>query len=754
MADRLGYILNTITGYSDKISARPGDLVSFCVSSDAARPYSARLIRLIHGDINPQGPGFLDEPVSAAFEGQYQGYRQEIHVGSFGIVEDPGPLGPLSSFTLCVLIEPTRPGSLDQVILSHWDGARGFELVLDGFGAAAIRTGDGKQIVTLSTGIALQKSAWYFLSATYDERTGILSIRQTAVHPQTLATRLHTASATGRASFLPASQAPLMFAATPGGLTATGQAYGKAHFNGKIEAPCIFRSALSEEALGRVLTADAGASHPDLVAAWDFSEGIDTDAIRDVSGTDLHGHVMNMPTRAVTGHNWTGEEMNWSRRPEHYRAIHFHDDDLYDAAWVPSFCWTVPAGLQSGLYCVHLSDGEVEDYIPLALRPPAGEVSARLALVLPTASYMAYGNERCGLDENGGPLFEAVKLHAHDHFLSVHPEYGMSLYDRHSDDSGAFYASRLRPLLNMRPKIRTWLGGKGSAVWGLNADTHILHFLESEGIAYDILTDEDLDREGFEALTDYACVMTGTHPEYWSTKMLDALDGFKAKAGRIIYMGGNGFYWRAAFHPTLPGIIEVRRAEGGIRPWAPAPGEYYHSFSAELGGLWQRLGRSPQSIVGVGMTSQGFDRSGYFRRTAQSYNMRVKFAFLGVEDELIGDFGLVGQGAAGSEIDRADALWGTPSHALVVARSENHSSAYLMTPEDIYEPTANVGGPGHPLVHADMTFFETPSGGAVFSMSSIAWAGSLSHNGYDNNVAQITRNVVARFLDGMPFETP
>ena len=38
------------------------------------------------------------------------------------------------------------------------------------------------------------------------------------------------------------------------------------------------------------------------------------------------------------------------------------------------------------------------------------------------------------------------------------------------------------------------------------------------------------------------------------------------------------------------------------------------------------------------------------------------------------------------------------------------------------------------LVRADLVFFETPAGGAVFSTGSIAWIGSLSHNGYDNNV--------------------
>jgi N,N-dimethylformamidase len=59
-----------------------------------------------------------------------------------------------------------------------------------------------------------------------------------------------------------------------------------------------------------------------------------------------------------------------------------------------------------------------------------------------------------------------------------------------------------------------------------------------------------------------------------------------------------------------------------------------------------------------------------------------------------------------------------------------------------------------PHVRADLVFFETPKGGAVFSTGSIAWAGSLAHNSYDNDVSRITRNVVRRFLDPEPFEAP
>ncbi len=60
----------------------------------------------------------------------------------------------------------------------------------------------------------------------------------------------------------------------------------------------------------------------------------------------------------------------------------------------------------------------------------------------------------------------------------------------------------------------------------------------------------------------------------------------------------------------------------------------------------------------------------------------------------------------------------------------------------------------NPLVRAELVFFETPSGGAVFATGSIAWAASLCHLHYGNNVAQITHNVVRRFLDPTPFAVP
>lgn len=121
---------------------------------------------------------------------------------------------------------------------------------------------------------------------------------------------------------------------------------------------------------------------------------------------------------------------------------------------------------------------------------------------------------------------------------------------------------------------------------------------------------------------------------------------------------------------------------------------------------------------------------------------------------MIGDFGILGGGASGSEIDAVDPVLGTPSHTLVVASSEGHSENTLLVPDEIGFHHCAMVGVQSPLVKADMTFFETPSGGAVFSVGSIAWGGSLPHNGYDNNVSRISENVIRRFLDDMPFTMP
>ena len=220
-----------------------------------------------------------------------------------------------------------------------------------------------------------------------------------------------------------------------------------------------------------------------------------------------------------------------------------------------------------------------------------------------------------------------------------------------------------------------------------------------------------------------------------------------------MYMGGNGFYWRIAYHPEDSGIIEVRRSEDGVRAWIAPEGEYYHQFTGEYGGLWRRLGRPPNQLVGVGFAAQGFDGGTYYRVKPGALDARVSFIVEGLDtsEDIWGDFGNQGGGAAGEEIDRWDESIGSPAHAIVLASSENHRPGMLRVKEELFSLPAPENDS---RVRADMTFFETAFGGAVFSTGSISYAGALAHNDYDNNIARITNNVLDRFIDPESFTFP
>jgi len=493
-----------------------------------------------------------------------------------------------------------------------------------------------------------------------------------------------------------------------------------------------------------------------LVGRWDFAKDIGGTSVRDVSPRALHGHAINMPTRAVTDHTWSGEQSCWTAAPEQYSAIHFHDDDLEDARWTPSCAITVPDDLRSGVYAVHLEAVGGEEDIPFFVRPRQGTATAPVAFLAPTLTYLAYANER--MYWGAGYLEKRPKVTPLlteppdlDRYMAEHRELGLSTYDVHSDNSGVSYSSRLRPILNMRPTYRAWR--LHDAPRHFAADLYLIGWLEQARQAYDVITDEDLHRDGVELLSRYRVVLTGSHPEYVTSAMHTAVRTYLERGGRIMYLGGNGFYWVTSIDAQRPHVIELRRGTTGTRAWESMPGEEYHSTTGELGGLWRRRGLAPQRTVGVGFAAQGWGGASGYVRLPDSFDPRAAFIFNGVgNDEIIGDFGFVLGGAAGDEIDRFDTRLGSPTHALLLATSAGrHTDFYQVTAEDVPIMVPGQGGAQSPLVRADMVFFETSGGGAVFSVGSINWLGSLGVNGYDNNVARITDNVLRRFCNAEAF---
>ena len=784
-----------ITGYSDRISARPGETVRFFVHSERGEAYRAHIVRLIHGDTDPTGPGYKEEEIDTAGSGDYPGRPQPVHAGAYVFVPHDARFD-LSSFTLMALVFPTTPAKGVQGILTKWSepDETGYGLFIDEQSELALWIGRGAgSVERFASGKPLLRKVWYLVAASFDAASGHVRLFQEPivtstnaghgmrlVHPiDDTTARLET---DGSPRAPAANDCPVLMAAATrqarSGRTICGGHFAHVHapleipeheakFNGRIERPAVANRILDRAEIETVLRGPrpvAAELRPAIVAAWDFAANIVPHAastqVLDDSLHHLHGHCINMPSRGMPGHNWTGDHMSFRAAPQEYAAIHFHDDAVDDARWDVDFELTVPAGLRSGVYAARLRlagretpDGE--DYIPFVVRPPAGKPRAKIAVILPTASYMAYANENLSADSQVAQLLtgRVPLMQPGDLLLQEKDGYGYGTYSVHSDGWGVQVSSRLRPILNMRPKYTHVLS---PSVWQLNADLHLTDWLEQMGFAFDVHTDEDLHREGVALLKQYRVALTCHHPEYCSEEMLDAYESYQQQGGRWLYLAANGFYWCTVFHPDNPALIEVRKGDNGTRAWTINPGEYCNAFDGKHGGLWRVRGRNMSKLTGVSFTSFGLTASSYYRRAPDSFRPECAWMFEGIgDDEPIGNFGLIGGGAAGLELDRYDLELGTPHHAFLLAHSEGHNDIFVTVSE---ESTFNArgyfaaGGTGdqNPFIRADIVYFKTPNDGAVFSASSMAWCGSLSHNEYDNTVSRLTANVIRGFLKDGP----
>jgi N,N-dimethylformamidase len=749
-----------VIGYSRELSVFPGDQVNFLVSCDTDR-YHADIVKLIHGDTNPDGPGFKIEPVSTGIDTDYSGRVQRVYSGSHVLVDDHPRLRLTTDFTLHVLICPTTPHKGVQGLLTKWDGSRevGYGLFIGGDGCLEAWVGDGDNVERVSSGKPLLAGCWYLAAMSLGG--GAMTVHQMPIVTPAngrfaLATSLDSTTAVATADtavvVLADSTVPLVMAGfverlteEPIGVVVDG------HYNGKLDRPRIHAAVLGRDGMDIQIESPHG---PALRGAWNFHEEItrrgirETRRITDVSANRLHGRTVNVPTRAVTGYNWEAKEQNFIHAPEQYGAVHFHDDDLGDACWDVDFTLTVPDDLPSALYAARLQADDDTDYVPFYVRGRRG-AEKRICFLAPTASYMAYANDHVTEWAPLAQLFvaRAPVMWQGNITLTEHRELGLSTYDVHADGSGVAYSSRLRPILNMRPGFRHWLS---PSLWQFNADLHLVDWLITKGYEFDVVTDQDLHHEGIEALRPYRVVLTGSHPEYHSEQMLDALHAYVEGGGRLMYMGANGFYWVINYDPESRDVIEVRKGHGS-NAWRARPGEFHLSFTGEYGTLWRHRGRAPQRLVGVGFGSEGFDVSSYYRRAPDGSDGRLAWMFEGIgADEKLGDFGLVGDGAAGLELDVYEPTLGTPPEALIAATSEDHTDIYLEVLEELYFNIPGTGGSQDARVRGDIVYFPTANGGAVWSASSIAFCGSLSHNSYDNNVSRLTQNVLDRFASDAP----
>ena len=196
-----------LMGYADPLSVQSGQSVRFMVSCDFAE-YQADIVRLIHGDINPKGPGFKEKFIHTRVSGEYPGRRQDLRAGSHVTVPDSPALRLSGSLTLQAWIAASTPQKGVQGIVTKWSPAdrAGYGLFLDEDGSLALWLYDGRgRLVKVRTGRPLRASIpassyrrgdkssgirmhqmvnqtdWYFVAATFDSETGKVVLYQEPV---------------------------------------------------------------------------------------------------------------------------------------------------------------------------------------------------------------------------------------------------------------------------------------------------------------------------------------------------------------------------------------------------------------------------------------------------------------------------------------------------------------------------------------------------------------------------------------------
>lgn len=441
----------------------------------------------------------------------------------------------------------------------------------------------------------------------------------------------------------------------------------------------------------------------------------------------VHLALYGNPSFCVTSARWDGTSLDPRLAPDHYDAVHFHDTDMDGLDWPPSFGIDVPETAESGVYAVEVVAGEAVERLVFFVT--ASRPAAPLLFVVPTATYLAYADEYLPphlyewIGTDRGHVF------ARDNQLR-------SLYDYHRDGSGVSLASTRKPKATLRDDYRYPLCGDPHL---LPVDLHFLRFCARNRIAIDLATDFELHAEGAALLARYRGVATGSHPEYLSSAMERAYRDYIAQGGRLAYLGGNGFAAAVAFEGD---VMELRRGptQAG-RTWDGPLAEMSLALTNEPGGYFRDRGRGEYKLVGVGIALMGFSKALPFTRTPQSHESRFDWLFAGVDAETFGESGIVLGGAAGYEVDSTNPHLGSPPDIAILATAAGFPPDYVDDPGKWFE-----GGETERTERrrAEMTWWEHPSGGAVFCASSVAWLGALPEDG-ENAVGTITANLLRHF---------
>lgn len=364
---------------------------------------------------------------------------------------------------------------------------------------------------------------------------------------------------------------------------------------------------------------------------------------------------------------------------------------------------------QSGLYYLHTKTMSGEFFsFPWIVAP--AQAQNRVAVLASNINWNAYNN------------FGGRSNYIHPRQLPAQPTVNarQDLARYTSDSHMEFAYEEYAPLSFDRPEILNHipenviitdpLEGR-SECHVLPAEWRLFGWLEREGFSYDLYSETQF-HFGTMDLDNYDILIISTHPEYWSSEMYFQLKEWVVhRKGKLLYLGGNGL--NCAIEFLDPQTMKVRNgAHGGSS-----------SEMARIGkeSRFDIYYESEANLLGVRCTETGIMTGAPYRVIDDSHWI---FSDTGLNNgDLFGERCLHMRcpgGASGHETDKRSSS-NSPPGTLLLAKGLN--------PDD--------GG-------GEITYYETESKGAVFSVGSISYPCSLP---VDENISQITKNVLEHFLD-------
>jgi len=250
MAQKLKTI--PLIGYSDRLSVRPGETISFKVSSESVASFTASLFRSYSSDPNPTGVGIFEESSEQFFPTKsFKSRKQNHYPGSYAISVDEISLPINTSFKFSINFFNTLRKNYSQTLIS----INNLRLFLNE--ESKITCEFSNKVLTISKTIKIKN--WYNLELGFNAQKNEIFLKQTNIQNNFLEEEV-TSSCNSK--HLKPVNGKVFLAASQDNNSA------KDYFNGKLENPKI-----SIKNNNKAF---------DLFADWNFSENIPSTNIKEI----------------------------------------------------------------------------------------------------------------------------------------------------------------------------------------------------------------------------------------------------------------------------------------------------------------------------------------------------------------------------------------------------------------------------------------------------------------------------------------